>query len=94
MTVSNTIRSQIRMILPTAFMCWGATHQANIENGIRFKSSGLVAWKGYVEVVYNYGTDLYDVAFFKMRKGERKPTKNLEGVFAEDLVSVIDGVVG
>ncbi|PHS22258.1 MAG: hypothetical protein COA84_13960 [Robiginitomaculum sp.] len=94
MSISNIIRDQIRTILPTAFICWGAVQRVNITNGIRFKSSGMVRWKGYVEIVYNHGTDLYDLKFFKMRKGERKTNVNLEGVYVEDLVKVIDGVVG
>ena len=37
---------------------------------------------------------MYDVSFYKIRGTEVKYTEQLEGVFAEDLVRVIDEVVG
>lgn len=94
MNVAQTIVAQIKTLDRRAFMAWGAKDFVNMGQGLKFKSSGLVRWKGYVYVKYNVGTDLYDLDFFRIRGTEIKYTKRLEGIFAEDLVNIIDGVVG
>ena len=57
-------------------------------------SGGLGLAVGDVYVKYNSGKDLYEIQFFRFRKMEVKYDKVVEDVFAEDLVSVIDGFVG
>jgi len=64
------------------------------ESGLQFKSSGMVKWKGIVSVNYIAGADHYDLEFGKIRKYEYKVTKKVEGVYADQLVELIDGVVG
>jgi len=94
MTIAQTILSQIKMIDRMAMMAWGAKELVNMGNGLKFKTSGITPWKGHVYIKYNEGTDLYDIDFFRIRKFEVKVDKAIEGVYAEDLVQIIDGFVG
>ena len=63
------------------------------EDGLRFKTTGMVKNKGYVTIKLN-GRDLYDIEFGKVRKLEYKVLKREEDVFAEDMVNFIDSMVG
>lgn len=94
MTVAHTILSQIKTIDPMATFAWGAKEFINMGDGLKFKTSGMVKWKGYVYIRYNKGTDLYDIDFFRIRNVEIKTDKIIRDVFAEDLVNVINSVVG
>lgn len=94
MTVAQTILSQIKTIDPRATWAWGAKEFVDMRDGLKFKTSGMVKWKGYVYVRYNAATDLYDIEFFRIRNFEVKIDKQVRDVFAEDLVRIIDGVVG
>jgi hypothetical protein len=92
--VAKIILQQIKQLDPMATFAWGAKELTNMGDGLKFKSSGSVKWKGYVYIKYDQGQDLYNIDFFKIRKMEIVYTEQLEGVFAEDMVKIIDGVVG
>jgi hypothetical protein len=94
MTIAQTILSQIKTIDPMATFAWGAKDLVNMGDGLKFKTTGMVKWKGYVYIKYNQGTDLYDIEFFRIRNFEVKNDKQMRDVFAEDLVNIIDSVVG
>jgi hypothetical protein len=94
MTIAQTILSQIKTIDPRATWAWGAKELVNMGDGLKFKTSGMVKWKGYVYIKYNEGTDLYDIEFFRIRGANIKADKGMTDIFAEDLVNVIDSVVG
>ena len=94
MNTAQIILSQIKTLDPRALFAWGAKDLMNMGDGLKFKTSGMTPWKGYVYVKYNSGKDLYEIQFFRFRKMEVKYDKVVEDVFAEDLVSVIDGFVG
>ncbi|MDB4350213.1 hypothetical protein OAA38_00210 [bacterium] len=94
MTIAKTILAQIKTIDPWAMNAWGAKDLVGKESGLQFKSSGMVKWKGIVSVNYIAGADHYDLEFGKIRKYEYKVTKKVEGVYADQLVELIDGVVG
>lgn len=94
MSVAQIILSQIKTIDKWALGAWGAKELVNMGNGLKFKTSGMVKWKGYVNVMLNEGTDLYDIDFFRVRAGTLRFDYAVEGVFAEDLVSTIDAQVG
>ena len=94
MTIAQTILSQIKTIDPRATWAWGAKDFVNMGDGLKFKTSGMVKWKGYVYIKYNEGTDLYDIEFFRIRNCEIKPYKGMTDIYAEDLVRIIDSVVG
>jgi hypothetical protein len=94
MSVAKIILDQIKALDKWAMGSWGAKDLMNMGDGLKFKTSGMVKWKGYVYVKYDEGQDLYNVIFGRVRKLEWKVDKQVDGVFAEDLVNVIDGQVG
>ena len=94
MSVAQTILSQIKTLDWSAMIAWGAKDLVDMSEGLKFKTSGMVKWKGYVYVKYNEGNDLYDIDFFRVRGVDVKYVKQAKGIYAEDLVWVIDGVVG
>ena len=94
MSIANTILSQIKEIDRWALGAWGAKSLVDMGDGLKFKTGGMVKWKGWVYVQYDYGRDLYDITFFRIRKLEMKVDNKLEGVYAEDMVRLIDEQVG
>lgn len=94
MNTAQIILSQIKALDPMAMFAWGAKDLMNMGDGLKFKTSGMTPWKGYVYVKYIGGKDLYEVQFFRFRKMDVKMDKIVEDVYAEDLVSVIDNFVG
>ncbi|MCD8291079.1 MAG: hypothetical protein LUC91_06215 [Prevotella sp.] len=67
---------------------WGFNSPVAISGGRRFRVQGF-KFKGWVEVVYNEGLDLFDVSFIKGSKTVDK----LEGVYFDMLVDAIDNRV-
>ena len=94
MTIAKTILSQIKTLDFWAMGSWGAKELVSMNGGLKFKTSGMVKWKGYVYVKYDYGQDLYDVIFARIRKMEWVEDEKVEGIYAEDLVNVISQKVG
>lgn len=81
----------IMSILKTQLMVvwsWGFHQPMALENGLRFKVTGY-KFRGVVDVVYNEGSDLFDLSFIK----RNKVVKSIEGVFFDSLVEVIDDFV-
>lgn len=81
----------IMSILQTQLMVvwsWGFHNPIALENGLRFNVQGF-KFRGVVEVVYNEGSDLFDVSFIK----RNKVVKSIDGVFFDSLVEVIDDYV-
>jgi hypothetical protein len=94
MSIGKTILSQIKTIDFWALGAWGAKDLVLMRDGLKFKTSGMVKRKCYVYVKYDEGMDLYDVIFARIRKMEWVEDERVEGVYAEDLVRVIDSRVG
>jgi hypothetical protein len=94
MTLAQTILDQIKTLDPWAMGAWGAKNLVSMEDGLKFQTSGMTPWKGHVYVKYVYGKDLYEIQFYRIRKGEIKMDKVIEDVYAGDLVRLIDGFVG
>ena len=67
---------------------WGFNSPMAISNGMRFKVQGF-KFRGVVEVVYNEGRDLFEVAFVK----RGKVVKVVDGVYFDMLVDVIDNKI-
>lgn len=67
---------------------WGFNSPKTIPNGLSFKVQGF-KFKGTVDVVYNDGTDLFDIYFVK--RGEI--VEAVEGIYIDQLVTVIDSQV-
>ena len=98
LTIANTIIDQINTIDYWARARWGVTggkgmRPIGLENGVKFKSRGMVKWKGWVTITLN-GMDLYDIEFSRIYAGEHKIDKVVIDVFVEDLVKIIDAQVG
>ena len=93
MSVAKTILNQIKAIDPSALFAWGAKDLVSTSKGLQFRVGGLAKFKGLVHVSYDEGNDLYDVEFFKIRKGMPEVVKKVKGVFCECLVDVIDATV-
>jgi len=93
MSIAKTIHLQIKTIDYWALGAWGAKDLVAMNDGLKFKSSGMVGWKGQVYVKYNEGTDLYDIEFFRIRGAKVFVDDIVEGVFVEDLVNVIDAQI-
>ena len=92
--IAHTIRAQINAIDPRAFWAWGTKDMAAMPSGLRFKSSGMCRWKGFVEVTYNACTDLYTITFSRIRKSQVIVDKVVTDIYAEDLVRFVDAQVG
>ena len=100
--VANTIRQQLNSIDRRALFAWGAHQFAGsdaTDNGLPFlqfqvKNNPKVKGTARVKISLN-GKDLYNIEVFKVdSKYNIKYIKQLEDVFAEDLVSVIDEILG
>jgi hypothetical protein len=97
--IAATIETQIKTLDPFAFLAWGAKDLTaiidnnGIENGLRFKTSGLVKNKGYITITLN-PKDYYDVSFAKIKKSKWEELNQQEDVFFGDLIDIIDGMVG
>ena len=92
--VGKTIHQQIKTIDPMALFAWGAKDMVYMRDGFKFKTSGMVKKKCVVYIRYNYGQDLYEVIYGRMRKMEWIVDNTVNGVYAEDLVKTIDHYVG
>lgn len=83
MYIMRVLKSQLMVV-----WSWGFNSPKAIANGLRFKVQGF-KFKGTVEVVYNEGTDLFDISFVK--RGEI--VEVVEGIYIDQLVNVIDSQV-
>ena len=92
--IAQTIFGQIKALDRLALGAWGAKDLVNTGKGLKFKTSGMVKWKGWVEIILDEGQDLYNINFYKIRGTNVNYTQQLEGVFVEDMVRLIDEVVG
>lgn len=68
---------------------WGFHNPIRIDNGLRFKVQGF-KFTGTVEIIYNEGTDLFDVNFIT-KTGQ--VAELVEGVYLDSLVNMIDNKV-
>jgi hypothetical protein len=94
MQIAKTILQQIKATDFWALGAWGAKEMVAMKDGLKFKTSGMVKWKGYVYIQYDNGMDLYNVIFAKIRKMEWKEEKRLDGVYVDQLVEIINRQVG
>lgn len=94
MNTAQIILSQIKSLDPMALMAWGAKDLMNMGNGLKFRTSGMTPWKGWVYIQYNAGADLYNVRFMRWRKFDLVEDVTHEDVYFDSLVEVIDRKVG
>lgn len=70
----------------TIVWSWGCCKFTALENGLFFHVQGYLL-NGWVKVLYNEGTDAFDVFFLNNSK---KLVKKVEEVYLDNLVDVID----
>ena len=90
MSIARTIVSEINVIDPWALPAWGAKEVVLMNDGLKFKTSGSVGWKGYVYIQYDYGRDLYNIVFARIRKLTWVVEEKIEQVYVKDLVRIIN----
>ena len=66
-------------------LSWGFNSPVAINNGLRFSVNGFIH-KGLVEVVYNEGTDLFDLKLIR----NNEPSIIITDVEVSELIEVID----
>lgn len=93
-TIAQTILRQIKGMDPMALPAWGAKDLVNTGKGLQFKTSGMTPWKGFVHIILDEAADLYNVEFYRIRAGKVKTDKAVNGVYFDELISVIDSFVG
>ena len=79
----------IMMILKsrlTVMFSWGARRFTAIQNGLVFHVQGYLL-NGWVKIIYNEGTDAFDLSFINNRK---EIVKTVNEVYIDNLVDVID----
>ena len=80
---------QILRLRIFTIMSWGFHNPVAIENGLRFNVQGFIH-TGKVDVVYNAGSDLFEVRLLNEDGTVKEQTSD---VYLDCLVNVIDGMV-
>ena len=88
MEMANYIMQILKTNLGIVFS-WGFHNPVAINNGLKFRVQGYLH-RGWVEVIYNEGKDLFEVKTIN-RNGTVK--QEVEDVYFDCLVDVIDGMV-
>lgn len=70
-------------------MSWGTHNAKTIKNGIRFQVNGF-KHTGFVEIIYNYGKDLFDVKLIGL---ENEVLKEMPAIYFDELLETIDYAV-
>ena len=82
--ILSILRSQIFVLFS-----WGFNSPRIIENGLAFQVQGFL-FSGRVEVIYDEGADLFNI---RLINPDRSVKQEEDGVYADGLVEVIDGLV-
>lgn len=82
--ILRILKSRIFIILS-----WGFNSPIRLENGLKFKVQGYIH-SGWVEVLYNEGSDLFDVSLLNPDGTVKKRETD---VYLDCLVDTIDGMV-
>lgn len=94
MTKGKTILDQLIAMDKMAVWAWGSHKFIVIENGLQFKVQGPKTKKGaYIEIKVN-GRDLYDVKLKRNVKKAIKVDSDVNDIFVDQLIDVIDHMVG
>lgn len=87
--MNTNMAEYIMMILKSRLnilFSWGARRFTAIQDGLMFHVQGYLL-NGWVKVIYNEGTDAFDVYFLNNKK---ELIKKVEEVYLDNLVDVID----
>lgn len=88
--IAETIHLQLRRMDKWIFAHWGAKNYRNTGKGLSFKTSGCVKKKCTVHIVLDEGSDLYNITFSRVRKLTYIVDKQVDGVFVDQLIEIID----
>ena len=83
--ILSILRSQLMIVFS-----WGANSFIGLENGLKFKVQGF-KHNGWVKVLYNEATDLFDIEFIDFND---KTVKKTNGVFFDELLGVGSDIAG
>ena len=70
----------------TIVWSWGSTQYVALYNGLMWHVEGFLL-KGWVKVLYNEGTDAFDVYFLNNKK---KLIEKVEKIYIDSLIDCID----
>jgi hypothetical protein len=76
----------ILMSQPTILMSWGFHSPIVIKQGLKFSVNGFIL-KGQVQIIYNGGSDLFDLTFYTE---DNQIHDTLNGIYIDELVDTID----
>ena len=79
--ILQILRSRLNILFS-----WGSRKFTAIEDGLMWHVQGFLL-NGWVKVVYNYGSDAFDVYFLTNKK---ELIKKVEEAYIDNLVDVID----
>ena len=87
--MNTEMAEYIMMILKSRLnilFSWGARRFTAIQDGLMFHVEGFLMTDNWVKVVYNYGSDAFDVYFFTNKKELIKK----EEAYIDNLTDLID----
>lgn len=90
--VAKTIFTQINSIDPQARARWGYNSPSCDSSSLTFKVKGSKVGYAYLKISLD-PSDTYTIETFKVRKNQKKPLQKIDGIYANDLVDTIDGMV-
>lgn len=101
MNVGQVIFEQLKAMDKMAIWAWGSkdflTGKVDGQHeGLMFSVTNCPKAKrgAKVQILLDEAQDLYNVRVIRVYRGQLKIDNELEGVYVEDLISVIDGMVG
>ena len=97
--VAQTIIDQIYGKEPWALASWGARNylveRVNGNEGVSFSVNGQKTKHGSrIMILLDESRDLYNVYLYRMYRGKRIYDNVVEGVYWDQLVEIIDDMVG
>lgn len=93
--VAKTIMSQINTLDRWAFGAWGARQFVYGDNFIQFKCSGTKIKRGGIATIeLDYGKDLYNIKLQRVYNFEVTTLNEIEGIYADQLVEILDSYIG
>jgi hypothetical protein len=90
--IAETILSQIKATNFWALGSWGAREFLVVGTGIQFRVSGS-RLRGKIRIMLD-PLDTYTVTSYRMRDHDAKIVNQFSGVYCDQLVSILNGIVG
>jgi len=92
--IAQTIVKQLKTADAWAMASWGANELIALEDGLQFKVKGSnIKSGGRVQIRLN-AADTYDIRLIRVRGSSVKEVGSADGVYADQLVDILDGLIG